>query len=97
VQAEDDWCKAKLIKSRVVGIAHTELEMKSFDVSFVSSSLDEWAEDAATVELEVKSDRIRLIQGPPVVEAVKIEESTGEFLTGWGSQHQPTRIVLFKW
>jgi len=78
VEAEDDWCKAKILKSRIVAIAHTELDMKSFDVSYVPASQDEWTEDGATVELEVKSDRIRLIQAQlPVVEEPKIDESTG--------------------
>lgn len=76
-QSEDDWCKAKLIKSRVVAIAHTKLEMKSFDISYVPSSFEEWNETDAVVELEVKSDRLRMILGPPVVEEAKIVESTG--------------------
>jgi hypothetical protein len=54
--------------------------MKSFDISYVSAALDEWNEQAATVEEEVKSDRIRLIQGLPIVEEVKIEESTGRYM-----------------
>lgn len=66
--------------SRVVGIAHTDLEMKTFDVSYVPSSFEEWQETGAIVEVEVRSDRIRIIQSPPVVEEVKIEESTGIYV-----------------
>jgi hypothetical protein len=52
--------------------------MKSFDVSYVPASRDEWSEADATIEQEVKSDRIRLVQSLlPVVEEVKIDESTG--------------------
>lgn len=62
----------------MVAIAHTELDMKSFDVSYVPASRDEWSEADATIEQEVKSDRIRLVQSLlPVVEEVKIDESTG--------------------
>ena len=81
VQAEDDWCKAKILKSRVVGIAHTELDLRSYDVSYVSAAQDEWTEAGATTELEVKSDRLRLLQAllqPAVVEEAKVDESTGE-------------------
>lgn len=83
---------------RVVGIAHTELNMKSFDISYVPSSLDAWQETGAIVEVEVKSDRLRLIKGQNdlVVEEPKIDESTGNY--SWSLiYHYSPRLSLFCW
>lgn len=57
--------------------------MRSYDVSYVPASAEEWSEVGATVEMEVKSDRLRLVQSSivPVVmedEVKKKDESTGE-------------------